>query len=159
MSDIVEMLKKEWRKLGFYYDFDERITVNQWRFYGSKKGLLNLVSELRDIVSDSELDSISADWHYGPYSDLKIIILDKPSITSKYFSGRFKDLEKLIDLLNKKIEASEPGDTFSIDKEYGVDNTVTVKFFVMIDDFDPVSMDELIISNRQEVANKFWGVP
>ena len=34
--DIDQMIIDEWRELGFYYDFDERVSVNQWRFFGSK---------------------------------------------------------------------------------------------------------------------------
>lgn len=34
---------KEWDNLGFYYEYDE--SLNQWRFFGSKSGLLKL-SEL-----------------------------------------------------------------------------------------------------------------
>jgi hypothetical protein len=40
-----------------------------------------------------------------------------------------------------KLNNSQTGQSFSIDSEYGTNNTATAKFFVMADDFDPVSMD------------------
>ncbi len=36
----------------------------------------------------------------------------------------------------------------------GKDNTITAKFFVMSDDFDPYTMDELIVSGRQKIVNE-----
>lgn len=68
-----------WRELGFYYDFDERISVNQWRFYGSKNGLQNFVRLLDDYTNDPRNDSLSEHNHFGPYSYLGCVdILSEP---------------------------------------------------------------------------------
>jgi hypothetical protein len=153
--DIDQMMIDEWRQLRFYYDFDDRLSVNQWRFYGSKQGLSNFVKLLDDYVNNQNNNQFSEHEHYGPYSYLKIITLEEQCIiTEDVIGGTIDDLKRLRNLLADKIEKSLPGQTFSIDKEFGQENTVTSKFFVMADDFDPVTMDELIMSGRQKIVNE-----
>ena len=152
--DLDKMMVDEWRNLGFYYDRDDRIDVNQWRFYGSKKGLQNFVSLLEKYTNNPQNDIISEHDHFGPYSYLKIMTWDKPVITEDYIAGTFQDLKKLKQIINDKLSHSQPGQTFNIDKDYGIENTITAKFFVMSDDFDPYTMDELIVSGRQKIVNE-----
>jgi hypothetical protein len=153
--DIDEMMIDEWTRLGFYYDFDDRLSVNQWRFYGSRQGLLNFVKLLDKYVNNQNNNQFSEHKHYGPYSYLKIITLEERCIiTVNAIGGTIEELKRLRNLLADKIEKSLLGQTFSIDKEFGVENTVTTKFFVMADDFNPVTMDELIMSGRQKIVNE-----
>ena len=152
--DIDQMIIDEWRQLGFYYDLDHRDSVNQWRFYGSKQGLQSFIKLLDDYTRQTSNDAISEHDHYGPYSYLKIMTWDKPTITERYFAGTIQDLKILRNIIANKLNNAQPGQTFHIDKDYGNDNTVTAKFFIMSEDFDPVSMDELIISGRQEIVNQ-----
>lgn len=152
--DIDQMMIDEWRQLGFYYDRDDRLDVNQWRFFGSKKGLKNFVALLDKYINNPTNDTLSEHDHYGPYSYLKIMTWDKPTITADYIAGTIQDLKFLKNLISEKLDNTEPGQTFNIEKDYGQDNTTTAKFFVMADNFDPVSMDELIVSGRQLIANK-----
>jgi hypothetical protein len=152
--DIDKMLIGEWRELGFFYDFDERLAVNQWRFYGSKIGLQNFVTLLDNYTSKTRNAREFEHDHYGPYCYLKIITLvDQPTIQQNAFGGTILDLKKLRNIIADKLSKTEIGQTFSIDKDYGVDNTVTTKFFVMADNFDPVSMDEhlypLYLANKK----------
>ncbi|MDE1191851.1 MAG: hypothetical protein PW786_06915 [Arachidicoccus sp.] len=152
--DIDKMMIDEWRQLGFYYDRDDRIDINQCRFYGSKKGLQNFVSLLDKYINNPANDTLSEHEHYGPYSYLKVMTWNKPTITADYIAGTIQDLKKLKNLISEKLQKTEAGQTFNIEKDYGQDNTITVKFFVMADNFDPVSMDELIVSGRQEIVNQ-----
>ncbi|MCR9014663.1 hypothetical protein [Aquiflexum gelatinilyticum] len=152
--DIDQMMIDEWRQLGFYYDLDERLGVNQWRFYGSKSGLQNFVKLLDDYTNSPSRDIVFEHDHYGPYMYLKIITLDDQAIiTDNAIGGTIADLKKLRKIIADKLSKAEPGQTFNIDKDYGINNTVTAKFFVMADNFDPVSMDELIVSGRQKIVN------
>ena len=153
--DLDQLMIDEWRELGFYYDRDDRMDVNQWRFYGSKQRFQNLVSLLDKYTENPNNDTLSEHDHYGPYSYLKIMTWDKPTITESYIAGTIPDLKKLRNIILDKLNKAQPGQTFNIDKDYGVDNTVTVKFFVMADDFDPPSMDELIVSGRQKIVNEW----
>ena len=152
--DIDQMMIDEWRQLGFYYDRDDRLDVNQWRFFGSKKGLQNFVSLLDKYANNPANDTISEHDHYGPYSYLKIMTWDKPTITADYIAGTIQDLKSLKNIISEKLNNTLHGQTFNIEKDYGQENTITAKFFVMADNFDPVSMDELIVSGRQEIVNK-----
>ncbi len=154
--DFDQRLEDEWRQLGFYYDFDERISVNQWRFFGTRKGLQNFINLLNEYINHPANNELSEHDHYGPYSYLKIMTWDKPVITNGYFAGTLDDLRKLKQIMSDKLGSTQVGETFTVDKDYGTDNTVTTKFFVMADNFDPVSMDELIISGRQKIANEYW---
>ena len=151
--NLDQLMIDEWRELGFYYDHDDRMEVNQWRFFASKKGLQSIVSLLGKYTANQRNDTLSEHDHYGPYGYLKIMTWDKPTITENYIAGTIQDLKGLKDLIAGKLVQVQPGQTFNIDKDYGVDNTVTAKFFVMADDFDPPSMDELIVSGRQKVVN------
>ncbi|MDT0556208.1 hypothetical protein [Patiriisocius hiemis] len=152
--DLDKMMVDEWRNLGFYYDRDDRIDVNQWRFYGSKKGFQNFVSLLEKYTNNPQNEIISEHGHFGPYSYLKIMTWDKPVITEDYIAGTIQDLKNLQQIIADKLSTSRPGQTFNIDKDYGQDNTITAKFFVMSDDFDPYTMDELIVSGRQNIVNE-----
>jgi len=153
--DIDQMIIDEWRELGFYYNFDERPSVNQWRFFGSKQGLLKFVELLDNYVSNPTNDRLFEHEHYGPYMSLKIITLeDECVIHNNAIGGTIDDFKMLRNLLADKIEKCLPGQTFTIDKDFGENNTATTKFFIMADDFDPVSMDELITSGRQKIINE-----
>jgi hypothetical protein len=141
MDEIDEMMMAEWRSLGFYYDFDESATKKEWTFYGSKKGLYNFVQILEDYTSNQANDVISEHDHYGPYNYLKITTWHNAEISEDSIAGTIKDLIFLKELIAAKLASTQIGQTFSIDKEYGTDNTAGAIFYVMEDDFDPVSMD------------------
>ena len=152
--DIDQMTIDEWRQLGFYYDRDDRLEVNQWRFFGSKKGLQNFVVLLDKYTNNPVNGTLSAHDHYGPYSYLKIMTWNKPTITQDYIAGTIQDLKILKNIISEKLNNILPGQTFDIDNDFGQDNTVTAKFFVMADNFDPVSMDELIVSGQQKIVKQ-----
>ena len=142
MVDIDQRIKDEWRELGFYYDLEESVNKNEWKFYGSKQGLQNLVKLLEDYTNNSANDFPSEHDHYGPYSYLKIMTWDKATITENYIAGTIKDLKNFRNILAIKLEKFQVGQSFTIDKDYGVDNTATATFFIMENNFDPVSMDK-----------------
>jgi len=49
MHDIDEMIKEEWRNIGFYCELDESANPPEWKIYGSKQGLLKFVKLLTFI--------------------------------------------------------------------------------------------------------------
>ncbi len=142
MFDMDQRDKYEWRKLGFYYDLEETNNHKGWRFYGDKKGLYNFVKLLEDYTNNPANDFLSEHDHYGPYNYLKIMTWDKPLITKNFIAGTMANLKDFKNILADKLENFQTGQTFTIDKEYGVDNTASIKFFIMKDNFDPVSMDK-----------------
>ncbi|MBK6699964.1 MAG: hypothetical protein IPG55_08720 [Saprospiraceae bacterium] len=138
MIDFNQQDRDEWRELGFYYDHFNDI---EWRFFGSKQGLQNFVKLLDEYTNDPKYIGLSEHEHYGPYNYLKIMTWDKPTITKDYIAGRIQDLKKLRNIINTKLKNSNPEQEFNIEKEYGIENTIGAKFFIMPDDFDPASMD------------------
>lgn len=153
--DIDQMLIDEWRRLGFFYDFDDRLSINQWRFYGSKQGLHYFGQLLEDYAHNPNNNKVSEHQHYGPYSYLKIITIEDQSIiTENAIGGTIAELRKLKTIIWDKLKNAKAGQTFNIDKDFGDNNTATAKFFIMADGFDPVSMDDLIISRRQFLVNE-----
>ena len=140
MFDIDQKIKDEWRDLGFYYDNGK--DNREWRFFGSKQGLQNFVILLKDYVKNPNYAGLSQETSFGPYSYLKIMTWNKPTITSDYFAGTIEDLTKLKNIIADKILNTDVGQSFTIDKDYGIDNQATTIFYVMDDNFDPVSMDK-----------------
>ncbi|MDH7459706.1 hypothetical protein QEG73_00405 [Chitinophagaceae bacterium 26-R-25] len=141
MTDIEQRIKDEWRELSFYYDLEKNENKSEWRFYGSKLGLYNFVNLLENYTTEPANNFLSEHDHYGPYNYLKVMTWHRAEITENYIAGTIADLKNLKNIIADKLEKAQPGQNFTIDKEYGTDNTSTLTFFTMKDDFDPASMD------------------
>jgi len=148
--DIDQMIINEWRELGFCYDLEVKNESKEWRFYGTKNGLMKFVDILDKYVANPVNETLSEHDHYGPYGYLKIMTWDKPIITENYIAGSLNDLNYLKNLLNKMLSEVAIGESFDIAKFYGSDNGVAAKFFVMPDPFDPVIMDK-----SEPIVNKY----
>ncbi|MBV4357464.1 hypothetical protein [Pinibacter aurantiacus] len=141
MTNIDQRIKDEWRELDFYYDLEKKGNKSQWRLYGSKHGLYNFVKLLKNYTTEPTNDFLSEHCHCGPYNYLKVMTWHKAEITENYIAGTIEDLKNLKNIIADKLEKTLPGQSFTIDKEHGTNNTALIKFFVMKDSFDPVSMD------------------
>ena len=138
--DIDEMLRREWRELGVYYETDN--DSREWKIYGDRKGIENLGTIINAYCDKPENFQVSEHIHLGPYSYLKIMTWDRPLITTDFIAGTIEDLKKLSRLIKEKLKDTKTGDSFSIDKEFGDDNKAKITINVMADNFDPVTMDE-----------------
>jgi hypothetical protein len=134
----------EWRELGFYYDLGEKQGNPEWRFFGSKDGLKNIISILDKYISNPVNKTLSEHEHYGPYHYLKIMTWNVPTITEDFIAGTLEDLAILKSTIAARLSNAEIGDTFNIRLDYGIDNTTDAKFFIMENDFDPASMDSFV---------------
>src|SRR4051794_5767934 len=92
LINLNQRIIDEWRELRFYYDYDDRIGVNQWRFYGSKQGFQNFVSLLDKYINNTNNNILSEHEHYGPYGYLKIMTWNKPTVTKSFIAGTIEDL-------------------------------------------------------------------
>ena len=90
---VNEMTRQEWRKLGFFYDFDD--TPGEWRLRGSRAGLANFVRIVRYYAACSLSGQVSEHIHLGPYSYLKIGTAERAEITSKWIAGPLGSLSEL----------------------------------------------------------------
>jgi hypothetical protein len=140
MSNIDENIKEEWRSLGFYYETDDS-NNSKWKFYGSREGLSNFAKILEEYISKERYNVISEHSHYGPYQYLKIMTWHAPEITFNYIGGTFEDLRILKNIFTGKLNQTEVGRSFIIGNDYLTNDIGSLEFFVMKDDFDPVSMD------------------
>jgi hypothetical protein len=141
-AEIDQMTTEEWRKLGFFYCQKAEANINEWQFYGSQQGLFKFVELLDKYIHNHNRHFNSEHDHYGPYMYLKIMTWDKPLITNNFIAGTINDLEKLKNIVKDKLAAAQSGQEFYIDKEYGVENTMGLRFIVLSADFDPPSLDK-----------------
>jgi len=137
---IDEMLRREWRELGVYYETDNE--TKEWKIFGDRKGIENLGTIIKDYCDKAGSSQISEHVHLGPYSYLKIMTWDSPFITMNVIAGTIDDLKRLSRLIKEKLGKTETGDSFTIDKEFGDNNDAKITINVMTDNFDPVTMDE-----------------
>jgi len=138
--DFDETDRTEWRSLGIYYQVDD--DSKEWQIFGDKEGIKNFGKIISDYCDQPENSGISEHIHLGPYNYLKIMTWDKPLITTYFIAGRIEDLKTLSEMIFKKTENLEPGNVFSIDKEFGDENEAKITIHIMPNNFDPVSMDQ-----------------
>jgi hypothetical protein len=137
---INEMLKREWRELGFYYVIDKE--SREWKIFGDKNGIENLQAIIKEYCNNTRNFQISEHIHLGPYSYIKIMTWDRPLITTEFIAGTIEDLKILNKLINENLENTKIGDSFVIDKEFGEENKAKISISIMSDNFDPATMDE-----------------
>jgi hypothetical protein len=130
---------KEWDDLRFYYEYDKEL--KQWRFLGDKEGLLNLPALIKSYAYSLLNKEVSEHTHIGPYSYLKIMTWQEPTITENYIGGTLNDLLKLSDIITHKLNAAKVGQTFKIMDEYSKKSTSALLFIIMADDFVPSSIE------------------
>lgn len=141
-SEMDNQIFEEWRELGFYYDLDERGTVPQWRFFGSTAGFQAFSTLLRKYSDDPVNINLSEHEHYGPYFYLKVITSDQERVTAVMFEVTIPGAKQLAEIISSKTLSYVPGQTFSIDEEFGSNNTASTLFFLMHESFDPASLDK-----------------
>jgi len=140
--DIDQMLREQWRELGFFCDFDKE--RRRWRLIGSRNGLLKFHDLLNEYVADPRNEKLSEHEHYGPYMYLKVITWNESSISEGGISGTLPDLKRLASIVDGKLQACSAGDTFTISAEYAEGSEVELEFEVKDEGFDPVSADPLL---------------
>ncbi len=131
---------KEWRELGFFYEFDEN--VPGWRIVGSKSGLRKFAKLLAEYSEEPGNQSLSEHSHYGPYKYLKIMTWSEPRIDSDAIAGSVSDLKRLHGLVAEAISKGSTGDVIVVDKEYADSNEVKLILEIKSHTFDPASGDD-----------------
>ena len=138
-KDLDELIWKQWRDLGFHYDFDPEAA--RWTFTGSRDGLARFSSLLREYVADPRNERQGEHEHYGPYFYLKVMTWTEPGINSNAIVGTLSDLARLADLVDAKLSEAHPGSRFEIGKEYAIDAEAVLAFDVQEASFEPTSLD------------------
>lgn len=131
--------RKEWRDLGFFYDRDD--TGRRWRLVGSKAGLAGFCQLLRRYVANPTNGQLSEHDHYGPYMYLKVMTWTEANVDSNAIAGRLEDLSRLSTMLEARLAAASPGQSFEIGREYAPASDYALEVQIADDGFDPASAD------------------
>lgn len=131
--------RQEWRELGFFYDRDD--ATRRWRLVGSKAGLAKFRQLLHEYVADPRHVQASEHEHFGPYMYLKIMTWTEASLNDTAIAGSLEDLSRLSTILETRLAAASPGQSFEIGQEYAPDSEYGMQVQVADDAFDPASAD------------------
>ena len=131
--------RAEWRDLGFYYERGEEPPC--WQFVGSRSGLHGLVRCLGEYIRDPRNEAISEHEHYGPYMYFKITTWDEAEIGDDGVRGTLGDLARLRELIEERLRAAVPGQSFTIGPEYAASVSYPLRFDVQQDGFDLAAAD------------------
>ena len=129
----------EWDLLGFYYEYEQ--DLKQWRFLGSKEGLLILTKIITAYGSKLSNQGLSEHIHIGPYSYLKIMTWNEAIVTDNYIGGTIDDLMRLSKLIIGHLSSAFVGSVFKILSEYSEKSSVSLLFIIMADSFRPSSIE------------------
>jgi hypothetical protein len=59
---------------------------------------------------------------------LKIITRDEPTTNESYIAGTIQNVQHLRKIISDECNKAQKGQTFNIDEEYSIYNTITAKF-------------------------------
>ena len=138
-SDLNELIRNEWRALGFYYDRDD--DSREWQLSGSREGLLNFSRLLTRYADNPQNDSKSEHDHFGPHMYLKIMTWPDAGIGRNAIHGTLDDLRRLGMIVRDTIGSMEVGETARIQKQFVAAAEYAIVLNARGDDTDPSVMD------------------
>jgi hypothetical protein len=137
-----EATRREWRKLGFFYDLDD--ASREWRVTGSRSGLLCLRDLLLAYVADPRNRVESEHEHYGPYHYLEVMTWSEAGIDDHAIRGTLPDLERLAQIIEARVNQAAPGATIRIQEDFAANSPYSLVLEVREDDFDPATADSAL---------------
>ena len=105
-EEVNDATRKDWRELGFFYDREDN--TKEWRFVGSRAGLLKFCDLLLRYVAKPRNGSNSEHHHYGPYMFLKVSTWSKAGMDRNGIYGTLQDLRRLASVIEAKLKIIEP---------------------------------------------------
>jgi hypothetical protein len=79
--------------------------------------------------------------HYGPYMYLKVMTWTEPGIDRNAIYGTVRDLRRLANVIESKIQDARPGSALRIQEEFARYCEYSLLLDVRDEDFDPASAD------------------
>jgi len=134
-----ELTRREWRDLRFFYCSDTE--MREWRFIGSREGLLTFAKSLDAYATDPRYEAQSEHLHLGPHMYLKVMTWPHPGIDQHSIHGTLDDIKRLAGLIRQKLAPASPGEVITLGSEYCRDSQYKLVFSVKEDDFDPATED------------------
>jgi hypothetical protein len=139
---VNEHTRRDWRRLGFYYDRDD--SSNSWKIIGSRKGLRAFRDILVAYVAAHDANCDSDHEHYGPYMYLEVRTAESASITKHTIQGALADLDRLAKLVEESVSGMKPLSTMRIQDEFAPGSPYALVLEMRDDDFDPASADPML---------------
>ena len=136
---VNELVRNEWRRLGFYYDRDD--DTREWKLTGPRHGLLNFSRLLIRYADNPQNDAKSEHDHFGPHMYLKIMTWPDAGIGRNAIHGTLDDLRRLGCILRDAISGMEVGEVARIQTQFVADAEYTIVLIASSDAADPSSMD------------------
>jgi hypothetical protein len=134
-----EATRREWRKLGFFYDRDD--SAKEWKIVGSREGLRTFAHIIRRYASNPENNVLSGHDHYGPYMYLEIGTWSESQITNHWIAGPVDNLLKLSSTVEQLIAAASVGDRLPLRVAFAQASPYDLVLEMRDDTFDPPSAD------------------
>jgi hypothetical protein len=139
---LLDQTRREWRQLGFFYDWsDER---NEWRIVGTRSGLSALADRLRLYASNPRNAALSEHEHLGPYMYLKITTARDRRIDADGIHGSLSDVLALATLIQAAVEGLDPSRHARICSEFSTSSLGGIRLELRPDGFDPASVDDTL---------------
>jgi len=135
----LQATSEDWRALGFHYERDDE--AREWRFTGSRSGLLGLRDLLIAYVRDPGHAAVSEHEHYGPYLYFEVMTWPEAGLDAHALRGPLSSLERLAHLVAERLAVARPGERLSVREEFAPASPYSLVLFVQGDDFDPASAD------------------
>jgi hypothetical protein len=136
---VNEATRRDWRKLGFFYDKDSQL--KEWRLVGSRQGLSRLVDILDRYAANPVNKTLSEHEHLGPYMYLEIGTWSEPVITDHWIAGTLGDLSRLAAIIRKFLDTAGTGDALKVRELFSPASDYELILLVREDGFDPASAD------------------
>ncbi|TAL77581.1 MAG: hypothetical protein EPN75_12485 [Beijerinckiaceae bacterium] len=137
---VNEATRREWRKLGFFYDRDDK--TKEWLIRGSRAGLLEFSRILLEYSRNPHRQQLSEHDHLGPYMYLKIGTWSARIIDDHWIAGTSDDLAVLSTLITERISKAKEGDMVRLRQAYAPASPYELRLEVCGDEFDPAVADK-----------------
>ena len=137
---VNEATRKEWRKLGFFYDRDDQ--TKEWRICGSRAGLLGFARTLLQYSKNPRRQQLSEHEHLGPYMYLEIGTWGARAIDNHWIAGTLEDLSVLSALITERVSKAKEGDVLRLREAYSPASAYELQLEVWSDEFDPAAADK-----------------
>ena len=148
----LQAAREDWRALGFHYERDDE--SREWRFTGSRSGLLGLRDLLIAYVRDPGHAAVSEHEHYGPYLYLEVMTWPEAGLDAHALRGPLSSLEHLAHLVAERLAVARPGERLFLREDFAPAGPYSLVLLVQSDDFDPASADPELLGGlgRPEVG-------
>ncbi len=137
---VNEATRREWRKLGFFYDRDDH--AKSWRIIGTAAGLGAFTKLVRAYASEPKHDALSVHEHFGPYMYLEIGTWRESEITDHWIAGPRTALGSLAQLIERSIQELPVGGLVSLREAFAPRSAYDLVLELRAESFDPAREDK-----------------